>query len=94
MKIMEIKITIGLPDHIFKARGAQEMSDTTNTLEDLALEDQLRDLVREQLAESIYTEDLPVEAEVKEHRVVWTEENLPGQRIWGSLTTPEPPKEK
>ena len=76
LKMLEIKVTISIPDGAHKDRGNQGMIHTVESLDDLDLDGKIKELVRKELDTGLMTESLPLEVEAKECRLIWTKENL------------------
>lgn len=75
LKMLEIKLTIRIPEGAHKDRGNEGMTHTVEALDDLDLDGKITELVREQLDTGLYTESLQAEVEAREFRMIWTKEN-------------------
>jgi hypothetical protein len=73
--MLEIKLTIRIPDNAREARRNEEMTYTVEALDNLDLGEKIKALVRQQLDTRLYTESLPIEVVTKEFRMIWTKEN-------------------
>lgn len=75
LKMLEIKLTIRIPEGAHKDRLEYDgMRHTVEALDDLDLDGKITELVREQLDTGLYTESLQAEVAAKEFRMIWTKD--------------------
>lgn len=75
LKMLEIKLTIRIPDGALADRGNKGMTYTVEALDDLDLDGKIKELVRSELDTGLMTESLPIEVKTKDFRLIWTKEN-------------------
>ena len=78
IKVMKFELTINLPEGAHQDRTTSELLYMLEALHSMNLDDVIKEQVQKLLKNRQLTEDLQLEMEEKEYRIIWTNGSQPG----------------